>query len=139
MSSIFTKIIQREIPAYIVYEDEKFIAFLDIIQATPGHTLVATKQEFSSLKEIPIELSGDFFKVVKQVGEAVKDAFNPTGVNLICNDGQGAGQTVYHFHFHIVPRYENDGLVFKLKNHMHETQSEDYALRAEKIRKALQK
>jgi len=137
MPSVFTKIIQREVPAYIVYEDDRFIAFLDIIQATPGHVLVATKSEFSGLSEVPIELSGDFFRVVKKVAEAVKVTFNASGINLLCNDGVGAGQTVYHFHFHIIPRYESDDVNIKLKNHMHETQPEDYALRADKLKKTL--
>ncbi|MFA5526651.1 MAG: HIT family protein [Acholeplasmataceae bacterium] len=137
MSSVFTKIIRREVPAYIIYEDDQFIAFLDIIQATPGHTLVAIKQEYSGLNDVPLALSGDFFRVVKKIAEAVKQAFNATGVNMVCNDGVGAGQTVFHFHFHIVPRYDHDDVQFKLRNHMHETQPQEYMERAEKIKKAL--
>ncbi len=139
MSTVFSKIIQRDVPAYIVYEDDRFIAFLDIIQATPGHTLVVVKQEFSGISEIPDELSGDFFKVVKKVVQAVKSSFNVSGVNILCNDGIGAGQTVFHFHMHIIPRYDHDDIVIKLKNHMHETQKEDYQIRADLLTKALMK
>lgn len=137
MPTIFTKIINRDVPAHIVYEDDRFIVFLDIIQATPGHTLVAIKEEFTNIFDTPDRLLGDFFKLVAKVARAINEAFHPSGVNILSNNGDGAGQTVYHFHVHLVPRYENDGLNFKLKNHMHEVQSVDYMDRAEKIKKTL--
>ncbi|MFA6377827.1 MAG: HIT family protein [Acholeplasmataceae bacterium] len=137
MSTIFTRIIKREVPAHIIYEDERFIVFLDIIQTTPGHTLVAIKEEYMNIFDVPERLLGDFFKLVAKTAKAINLAFSPTGVNILSNNGEGAGQTVYHFHVHLVPRYQDDGLNFKLKNHMHEIQSSDYQFRAERLIKAL--
>ena len=137
MSTVFTKIIKREIPAEIVYEDDQFIAFLDIIQTTKGHVIVATKKEYVNILSLPPTVAGEFFKVVTAVAKAVAKAFNTEGVNFLSNAGVLAAQRVFHCHAHIIPRYENDGLSLKLKNHIHETQEEDYKKRANAIKEAL--
>ncbi len=139
MSTIFTKIIQREIPAEIVYEDEHFIAILDIIQTTPGHCLVITKKEYVNILALPDDVAGEFFKVVNKVANAVSTAFNTGSVNVLTNAGVLAGQTIYHCHAHIIPRYPKDGLDFKLVNHIHETTPEEYQERKEAILKVLEK
>ena len=137
MSTVFTKIIQREIPAEIVYEDEHFIAFLDIIQTTKGHCLVVTKKEYVSVLALPENVASEFFKVVNKVAKAITKAFNTDSINILSNSGVAAGQTIYHCHFHLIPRYKNDGLNFSLINHIHETTQEEYVLRKEAIIKAL--
>ena len=137
MSTVFTKIINREIPAEIVYEDDHFIAFLDIIQTTKGHCLVATKKEYVNVLSLPEEVAGEFFKVVTKIAKAVGKAFDTESVNILSNSGLLAGQTVFHCHVHIIPRYSEDGLDFKLVNHIHETIPEEYESRKEAIIKAL--
>lgn len=137
MSTVFTKIINREIPAEIVYEDDQFIAFLDIIQTTQGHVLVATKKEYVNVLSLPPEVAGGFFKVVTKVSKAVSKAFKTDSVNILSNAGSLASQTVFHCHAHIIPRYENDDLTFKLHNHIHETRPEEYQKRANAIKEAL--
>ncbi len=126
--TIFEKIIAREIPAYIVYEDDEVISFLDISQATKGHTLVVPKKAYKNIYEMPERLLSHLMKVVKKVSIAVKDGFNPTGLNILNNNGSDAGQTVFHFHVHIIPRYKNNDVGFKFENHMNELKQDDYTL-----------
>lgn len=137
MSTVFTKIVKREVPAEIVYEDDQFIAFLDIIQATEGHVIVSTKKEYINILSLPSKVAGDFFEVVTKVSKAVSIAFNTDSVSILSNAGTLAAQRVFHCHMHIIPRYENDGLEFKLNNHIHETSAEDYKKRALAIKEAL--
>jgi histidine triad (HIT) family protein len=137
MATVFTKIIHKEIPAEIVYEDDRFIAFLDIIQTTKGHVLVATKEEYVNVLSLPEELAGDFFKVVTKVAKAVSKAFGTDSVNVLSNAGKLASQQVFHCHVHVIPRYEKDGLNFTLNNHIHETQEEEYKERTKAIKEAL--
>lgn len=137
MKSIFTRIIEREIPAHIVYEDEKVIAFLDISQATKGHTLVVPKEAYSNLYEMPEELASDVMKVSIRLAKAIKKAFNPEGLNLLNNNGEIAGQSVFHFHVHLIPRYEKNDVLFSFVNHMQDLKTEDYKNRAQMITSAL--
>jgi len=103
---IFCKIINGEIPSYKVYEDENFLAFLDISQATIGHTLVIPKKHYENIFELPE--GSNIFSIVTKLAKAIKKATNVQGVNILNNNGEIAGQTVKHFHIHIIPRYEND-------------------------------
>ncbi len=137
MKSIFTRIIEREIPAYIVYEDEKVIAFLDISQATKGHTLVVPKEAYPNLFEMPDELGSHVMNVSIKLAKAIKKAFNPLGLNLLNNNGEIAGQSVFHFHMHLIPRYENNDIHIRFTNHMDELNQEEYKKRAEQITSAL--
>lgn len=137
MSTVFTKIVNREVPAEIVYEDDHFIAFLDIIQTTKGHVIVSTKKEYINILSLPPKVAGDFFEVVTKVAQAVSKAFGTDSVNILSNAGTLASQQVFHCHMHIIPRYEKDGLKFKLNNHIHETSTSEYTNRAAAIRKAL--
>jgi len=101
---IFCKIVNREIPAYVVYEDDNVIAFLDIFPLSEGHTLVIPKKHYSRLSEMPEEEAKKFIesfhKVVKIIEEKISKDYN-IGVN----QGKLAGQEIMHLHFHIVPRY----------------------------------
>ncbi|MCU0104198.1 HIT family protein [Acholeplasma vituli] len=134
MDSIFTKIIKREIPAHIVYEDDLVIAFLDITQATKGHTLVVPKAQYETIFDMPEALSGKVFEVVTKVSKAVQKAFNPEGLNILSNNGSFASQSVFHFHVHIIPRYQGDDLTpMKMVNHVNELSKGDFEKRKEAI------
>ncbi|MDD3067305.1 MAG: HIT family protein [Acholeplasmataceae bacterium] len=137
MKSIFTRIIEREIPAYIVYEDDLVIAFLDISQATKGHTLVVPKKVYENLYEMPDELASHVMKISIKLAKAIQKAFKPAGLNLLNNNGEIAGQSVFHFHMHLIPRYENDGVSMRFSNHMNDLNPEDYKNRAKEITSAL--
>ncbi|MBE0700213.1 MAG: HIT family protein [Acholeplasmataceae bacterium] len=137
MSTIFSKIIAREIPAHIVYEDSLVLAFLDISQATKGHTLVVPKAEYSNLFELPQDLAAHVFIVVTKLAKAIKKAFNPEGMNILSNNGEVAGQTVFHFHIHLIPRYEKTDVRLGLPNHMADLKPDDYKKRANLIKAAL--
>ncbi len=137
MPTIFEKIIAREIPSSIIYEDDLVIAFLDITQATKGHTLVVTKKPYPDLFNVPGETLSHLFLVVQRLATAIKTAFDAKGINLLNNNGETAGQTVFHYHVHIIPRYEKHDIDFHFKNHMNELNKDDYQSRLETIKKAL--
>ncbi len=105
---IFCKIISGEIPSYKVYEDDYFLAFLDISQTTYGHTLIIPKEHYANLLEMPDELLDKLMIVVKKVAKGVKIVTKCEGFNVLNNNGEVAGQSVQHFHIHIIPRYPND-------------------------------
>ncbi|MHB8904268.1 MAG: HIT family protein [Patescibacteria group bacterium] len=105
---VFCKIINGEIPAHKVYEDEKTLAFLDIKPINPGHTLIIPKNHYANLSEIPeIELA-DLIIKVKKIAALLKEKLGFTDYTISENNGPLAGQSVSHFHFHIIPRFAND-------------------------------
>lgn len=106
---IFCKIAQGEIPSNTIYEDDSFRVILDNGPATKGHALVLPKEHYADLFEIPEDVLAGASKVAKKVAGNLKDKLGCDGLNLIQNNGEAAGQTVMHFHLHIIPRYENDG------------------------------
>lgn len=115
---IFCKIINGEIPSAKVYEDEDVYAFLDISQVTKGHTLVIPKAHHANVYELPEDVAGKLFAVIPKITNAVKKAYNPIGLNLLNNNGEAAGQTVFHYHLHIIPRYgKGDGFGAVWKTH----------------------
>ena len=105
---IFCKIVAGDIPASKVYEDEYFLAFLDISQVTPGHTLVIPKKHARNLLEMTPDETADLFNVVSTVTKKVESATQPQGMNIISNMEEIAGQSVFHTHVHILPRYSQD-------------------------------
>jgi len=109
-SCIFCKIVRGEIPSYKVYEDDDVLAFLDITQATPGHTLIIPKQHVTDIFELSSELAGKVFAQVPQVSQQLKEALNPIGLNIV-NNNQAPLQSVFHYHIHLIPRYPDDGFV----------------------------
>ena len=121
--SIFKKIIDKEINSHIVYEDDLVIAFLDISQTTYGHTLVVPKKAYEDIFELDDEIAAHLYKVVVKLSKAIKKALNPDGLNIVNNNGAVAGQSVFHYHIHILPRYKDDD--FKMINVDH---SKDYSL-----------
>ena len=110
---IFCNIISGEIPSYKVYEDDNFYAFLDISQATYGHTLVVPKQHFENLFAMPDFLLEKMLILVRDLASKIKTATNCKGINILNNNGEAAGQSVHHFHIHIIPRYDNDNFSIK--------------------------
>lgn len=106
---IFCKIANGEIPSNTIYEDEKFRVILDLGPATKGHALVLPKEHYADLFEIPEDTLAEAAKVAKKVAANIKEKLGCDGLNLVQNNGETAGQTVMHFHLHIIPRYKNDG------------------------------
>lgn len=138
MPSIFSKIILKEIPAHFVYEDDLVVAFLDISQATKGHTLVVPKVEYKDIFEIPEKTASHLFGVSVKLSKAIQKAFGAHAMNILSNNGEMAGQTVFHFHIHLIPRYEkSDENLFKLKNNQGNLSVDDYKERARMIKAAL--
>lgn len=109
MASTFTKIIQREIPAEIVYEDEHTIAFLDINPKAEGHTLILPKVEVAAFDELPAEALHRLMNAVQVVARGIQTALGTPHYNLDLNNGAPAGQVIFHVHFHIIPRFEGQG------------------------------
>jgi histidine triad (HIT) family protein len=110
---IFCKIVKGEIPSARVYEDDKFIAFLDIMPLNHGHTLVIPKKHYETILEIPKEELKNMSGIVKEVTMAISQALAPDGFNIFCNNKKAAGQEVPHLHFHIAPRHRRDGHSFR--------------------------
>ncbi len=103
---IFCKIANGEIPSATLYEDEDFRVILDLGPATKGHALILPKNHFANLFEIPEDMDAKAFILAKKIAKKMKDVFGCDGVNIVQNNGVAAGQTVFHFHIHLIPRYE---------------------------------
>ena len=106
---IFCKIAAGEIPSNTIYEDDSFRVILDLGPATKGNDLVLTKNNYADLYEIPEDVLAEAAKVAKKVAGTMKEKLSCDGLNLVQNNGEAAGQTVMHFHLHIIPRYKDDG------------------------------
>ncbi len=107
---LFCKIINKEIPSYIVYESKEVVAFLDISPINKGHTLVMPNNHYETFLDIPKNELEILFSKIQEVTKAVIKATNADGSNLLLNNKRAAGQVVDHVHFHVIPRFENDGL-----------------------------
>lgn len=112
---IFCKIAAGEISSKTLYEDEQFRVILDLGPATKGHALILPKNHYADLYEIPDETAADAMKLAKKMAGIMTDKLKCDGFNLIQNNGETAGQTVFHFHMHLIPRYKNDGQVLGWK------------------------
>lgn len=107
--SVFTRIIRREIPAVIVYEDEQVLAFMDAGQVNPGHVLVATRRQVETVMELEEAEAAHLFAIATRVAKAVQAAFAPEGMTLLQTNKAAGWQTVPHVHIHVLPRYAGDG------------------------------
>ncbi|ESU89357.1 protein hit [Streptococcus pyogenes GA03799] len=115
---IFCSIIQGDIPSSKVYEDEQVLAFLDISQTTKGHTLVIPKQHVRNLLEMTAEIASHLFARIPKIARAIQSATGAIAMNIINNNEALAGQTVFHAHVHLVPRYnEEDGISIQYTTH----------------------
>lgn len=106
---IFCKIAGGEIPSKTLYEDESFRVILDLGPATRGHALILPKEHAANLFELPDETAAAAMVLAKKMAVLMKEKLQCDGLNLVQNNGETAGQTVNHFHLHIIPRYEGDG------------------------------
>ena len=107
---LFCKIAKGEIHSATVYEDSHFTVILDVNPATKGHCLIIPKEHFDNIYDLDCETAGKLFARATCIARAMKDALKCDGLNLVQNNGEVAGQTVNHFHLHLIPRYEGDGL-----------------------------
>lgn len=115
---IFCKIVADEIPSSKVYEDDQVLAFLDISQTTPGHTLLIPKRHVRNVLEMEADLASTTFSRLPKIARALQKATNAVGMNIINNNEEIAGQTVFHAHIHLVPRYdEKDGIKIEYTEH----------------------
>lgn len=113
---IFCKIANGEIPSRTLYEDKDFRVILDLGPTTRGHALILPKEHAANLFELPEETAGKAMILAKKMAARMKEKLNCDGFNVIQNNGEVAGQTVFHFHMHLIPRYENDGQPIQMKS-----------------------
>jgi len=106
---IFCKIANGEIPSSTIYEDDLFRVILDLSPATKGHALILPKKHMANIFEMDEETAEKVFVLASRIAKAMKEALNCDGLNIVQNNGEIAGQTVFHYHMHIIPRYNDDG------------------------------
>lgn len=122
---IFCKIATGDIPSKTIYEDEKFRVILDISPAARGHALIIPKEHYANIYEIPEETAAGAMKLAKKLSSHMTEVLKCDGFNIVQNNGEAAGQTVFHFHMHLIPRYKNDGNEELLTwNHLELTEEE---------------
>ena len=112
-STIFYKIIQNEMPSHKIYEDDDFLVILDIYPANLGHCLILPKIPAKDIFDLNEKSAAGLYPLAKKVAAAVTTATGCDGVNIVQNNGKAAGQVVFYFHLHIVPRYFEDGVTIK--------------------------
>ena len=107
---IFCRIVAKQIPATVVHEDDHTLAFMDLGQVNPGHVLVAVKKHAENLYALDDVQAGAVLRSAARVARAIRDAFAPQGLSVYQANGKAAGQTVFHYHVHLVPRHDGDGM-----------------------------
>ena len=112
---IFCKIANGEIPAATLYEDDAFRVILDLNPAALGHALILPKKHAANLMELPDETASKALVLAKKIAGKLQDGLHADGLNVVQNNGEAAGQTVFHFHMHLIPRYEGDTVNVKWK------------------------
>ncbi len=112
---VFCKIVSGDIPSSVLYEDEFVKAIMDISPASRGHVIVLSKRHFENLFEIEDEVAARVLIVAKKLAIAMKEELNCDGINLLQNNGEVAGQSVFHIHFHLIPRYKDDNIQISWK------------------------
>lgn len=131
---LFCSIIDGKVPSAKVYEDEHVYAFLDISQVTDGHTLVVPKTHVQDIYELPEDIASNFFSRIPKIANAIKKAYRPVGLNLLNNNEVPAGQSVFHLHMHLIPRYgAKDGFDIKWVTRDNQFTPEELQSLAEKI------
>ena len=125
---VFCRIVARRIPATVVHEDEHTLAFMDLGHVNPGHVLVAVKAHVENIFGLDARQASAVATTASRIARAIRDAFAPHGLSVYQANGKAAGQTVFHYHVHLVPRYEDDGmaLTWPVKNPPRE-KLEEYA------------
>jgi len=113
MNCIFCDIINKKANAEILYENERVAAFLDIRPVNYGHTLIIPKAHSENFLSVSEENLLELIRITKMISGAIYKSLNPDGLNIVTNNGIAAGQSIFHFHFHIIPRYKDDAINFK--------------------------
>lgn len=130
---IFCKIIKGDIPSFTVYEDDTFKVILDRFPAAPGHMLIIPKEHYKDMFELPDEVAAKLYPLAKTLAAKVKAVTGADGINIVQNNGEAAGQSVHHFHLHIIPRKAGDGIT------LNKSSNQDTTLEAlEAVLKSLQ-
>ena len=111
-NNVFAKILRGELPKIAVYEDEHTLAFMDIMPAVEGHTLVIPKEPCETILDISPQAVAATMQATQKVAKAVKKALDAPGVVIVQQNGAAAGQTIFHLHFHVIPRYAGFDLTF---------------------------
>lgn len=132
---IFCKIASGEIPAATIYENSDFRVIMDVAPANRGHALIIPKEHFKDIFDIDAVTAGKVFSLATEVARAMKGVLNCDGMNIVQNNGTVAGQTVFHFHLHLIPRYEGDGVNINWKPN--ESNMEELQELAKEIRKRI--
>ena len=135
MDCIFCAIVEGRIPSSKVYEDEYVFAFMDIAPANPGHLLIIPKQHYRNIFDMPAEVGSKIMEAAVPLASAIRQALNPDGLNLFQSNEAAGFQTVFHFHLHLIPRWEGDPLQLPWKPS--EGNIEEINNIATKIQKAL--
>ena len=136
MDCIFCEIASKDAEAEVIFENENFVAFLDINPVNYGHTLVVPKKHFDNFLTIPTDDLSELTKITQYLAGAVKRALKADGFNIISNNGNSAGQSVFHFHYHIIPRYEND---FHMRHRTIEYKQSEIEIYRDKIKESVSK
>lgn len=134
---VFCRINNNEIPSATIYEDEDFKVIMDISPAAKGHAIMIAKRHIANIFELDEKTAGAAFNLASKIAKAIKDELHCDGINILQNNGEAAGQTVFHFHIHIIPRYKNDTVLFTYKHDSY-GEGEAQAL-SEAIRKRIDK
>ena len=134
---IFCKIVQKQAPSSIVYEDDFIMAFLDIKPANIGHTLVISKAHFEGIFDVPGELLGKIHQVTKIIANAVKQAVHADGVCIVQQNGKAANQEVFHIHVHVIPKFIGENIKPFNKNELQIVEYAQLDVTAAKIRDQL--
>ncbi len=112
---IFCKIANGNIPSYSLYEDNDFKVILDIEPSSLGHALIIPKNHAANIFELDDEILSKSLIIAKKVGNSIKSVLKCSGMNILQNNGETAGQTILHYHIHLIPRYDNDSVVLSWK------------------------
>lgn len=131
---IFCKIIAGEIPARTIYEDDDFKVTLDIAPAAKGHALIIPKSHYANIYELPEDLAGKVFKLAKKEATHMTEVLGCDGFNIVQNNNEVAGQTVFHFHMHLIPRYLSDDNTGVIKWNQNEFSAEEMDELTEKLK-----
>jgi len=110
------KIKNGEIPSYKLYEDDDFIVILDKFPSGLGHTLIITKEHYENIYQLDKDVAKRLFPLIKKFSKILHDSMDIHGINILQNNGQDAGQTINHFHVHLIPRLKDDAIKFEWEN-----------------------
>lgn len=139
MADVFDMIVAGDIPAYKIYEDDDVLAFLDLSQATPGHTLVIPKQHVTDIFAYDEALASRVLSKLPQIARAIKASDERiVGLNILSNNGEAAGQSVFHSHFHLIPRYVDDNFDVVMADNTATTTQADYEKMAARIKQQME-